>query len=821
MKFSFSLVIYYVFASLAFQIPSATAADTLAANNTLKDGQTLVSSGQRFEFGFFSLGSSSRRYLGIWYKNINPLTVVWVANRDDPITSSSGSLVFNPQGALSLSNGTVFIWFVNVTRALSNPVLQLLDNGNLVLTGDGGDYLWQSFDYLTDTLLPGMKLGWNLKTGLKRDMTSWLSSDDPATGEFTFSLDPPEAPELVLRKGDQKEYRWGPWDGVRFSGSNELRPNPVYTPEFNSSREEIYYTFKVDDSSILSRFIVTSQGLLQYLTWTNHSNEWALMVTLQRDSCDRYESCGPYGNCYADDPNCRCLRGFTPKSPESWRLIDWSDGCVRKRGLDCQNGDGFVKYDRMKLPDNSHLVTNRNFSLSLEECEAECLKNCSCMAYTKIDIHGNGGDCVMWFGDLVDMKYFPNGGSNLYIRMAQAELESIADAKRKKRVKVAALITMSIVLGMLLGVLVWRIYLTRKAKIRRAAISENNSYRDTNDETQEGDLELPLFGLDVVSAATNKFSFEKKIGEGGFGPVYKGVLPTGQEVAVKRLSQNSGQGLREFKNEVILISKLQHRNLVKLLGCCIQGEERMLIYEYQPNKSLDQFLFDKTRRKFLTWKKRFDIVIGIARGLLYLHQDSRLRIIHRDLKASNILLDGEMNPKISDFGIARIFGEKTQEMTKRVIGTYGYMSPEYAMGGHFSVKSDVFSYGVLVLEIVSGKKNWGFYHPDHDLNLVGHTWKLWNEGNPLELMDELMEDTISENEVVRCIQVGLLCVQQRMEDRPTMSSVLLMLSNESIMVPQPKEPGFCTEISSGGDTSSSVNNLHTANELTVTDLGGR
>ncbi|XVE87895.1 hypothetical protein DITRI_Ditri19aG0025400 [Diplodiscus trichospermus] len=303
---------------MSFWVPTTTtAADALAANNTLKDGQTLVSSGQRFEFGFFSLGSSDLRYLGIWYKDINPFTVVWVANRDNPITSSSGSLLFSPQGSLSLYNGTVFIWFVNVTRVLSNPIFQLLDSGNLVLTDDGGDYMWQSFDYITDTLLPGMKLGWNFKTGLKRNMTSWLAIDDPATGEFTFSLDPPEAPELVLRKRDQKQYRWGPWDGVRFSGSNELKPNPVYTPEFNSSREEIYYTFKLADSSILSRFVVTPQGLLQYLTWTNHSNEWATMVTLQRDSCDRYESCGPYGNCYDNDPSCRCLRGCTPKSPEN------------------------------------------------------------------------------------------------------------------------------------------------------------------------------------------------------------------------------------------------------------------------------------------------------------------------------------------------------------------------------------------------------------------------------------------------------------------------------------------------------------------------
>ncbi|XP_052201117.1 G-type lectin S-receptor-like serine/threonine-protein kinase SD1-1 isoform X1 [Diospyros lotus] len=362
----------------------------------------------------------------------------------------------------------------------------------------------------------------------------------------------------------------------------------------------------------------------------------------------------------------------------------------------------------------------------------------------------------------------------------------------------------------------------RKAKIK-AAQQENSVYTASNEASKDGNIELPYFDLDTIFAATDKLSLGNKIGEGGFGPVYKGELLNGQEIAVKRLSQSSGQGIQEFKNEVCLIAKLQHRNLVKLLGCCIQGEERLLIYEFLPNKSLDNFIFDQTRKKLLPWIKRFNIIVGIARGLLYLHEDSRLRIIHRDLKASNVLLDNEMYPKISDFGIARIFGgEQTEDKTKRVMGTYGYMSPEYAMSGHFSVKSDVFSFGVLVLEIISGKKNWGFYHPEHDLNLIGHAWRLWNNQTPLELMDKELNETFSEDEVVRCIQVGLLCVQQRTEDRPTMSAVVFMLSNESAVIQQPKEPGFCVEtfslkieLSSGRHTSS------TANDVTITALAGR
>ncbi|CAH8360152.1 unnamed protein product [Eruca vesicaria subsp. sativa] len=325
------------------------------------------------------------------------------------------------------------------------------------------------------------------------------------------------------------------------------------------------------------------------------------------------------------------------------------------------------------------------------------------------------------------------------------------------------------------------------AKRKKTTSYETEPLADGDDITTAGSLQ---FDFKAIEAATDKFSESNKLGQGGFGQVYKGTFPSGVQVAVKRLSKTSGQGEREFENEVVVVAKLQHRNLVKLLGFCLEGEEKILIYEFVPNKSLDYFLFaDSMMQSQLDWKKRYKIVGGIARGILYLHQDSRLTIIHRDLKAGNILLDANMNPKVADFGMARIFGiDQTEANTRRVVGTYGYMSPEYARYGQFSMKSDVYSFGVLVLEIISGKKNRSLYQMD---GIAGNlTWRLWSNGSPLELVDPSFQDNYQTNEITRCIHIALLCVQEEAEDRPTMSAIVQMLTSSSIALAVPRPPGF-------------------------------
>ncbi|XP_059439294.1 cysteine-rich receptor-like protein kinase 44 [Corylus avellana] len=315
-------------------------------------------------------------------------------------------------------------------------------------------------------------------------------------------------------------------------------------------------------------------------------------------------------------------------------------------------------------------------------------------------------------------------------------------------------------------------------------------------------VESLQFDFGTIKLATDNFSNENKLGQGGFGAVYKGRLPNGKEIAVKRLLKPSGQGNLEFKNEIVLVARLQHRNLVRLIGFCLEGSERILIYEFMLNGSLDKFIFDPIKRALLDWERRYKIIGGVARGLLYLHEDSQLRIIHRDLKPSNILLDANMNPKISDFGTAKLFVlDQTQDSTKQIIGTYGYMPPEYVVHGCFSVKSDVFSFGVLVLEIVSGTKVNSFRKGESEEGLLSYAWKNWRQGTSLNLVDPILRGG-STTEMLRCIHIGLLCVEENIDDRPTMASVLLMLNSNSVTLSVPKKPAFLMGRSSISNMSS-------------------
>ncbi|KAM7510562.1 hypothetical protein LguiB_009437 [Lonicera macranthoides] len=753
---------------------------TIRLGDELNSTSLLISQGNNFTLGFFMIDDTNYSYIGIWYTNDEQAKRAWVANPNAPFVTNTAVLkIDNTTGKLVIAAEGRIIFNVSDQGVTRDTSATLEDSGNLVLRDEVENRIvWQSFDHPNNALLPGMKLGYNVRSGQNWSLISWLSDEILANGAFSLSWDP-DSKELVIRR--RGELYWS--SGV--NESQKLMVNLGWT-EYNYSlitvdnAEEKYFAFGGINEPFPMWFLNPEGKII--------------------DSGGRHlsvpEFCYGYQLDNGVDDGC-AETGFPT--------------CRRRNDkFEFKNGDFFSAQTTISYDDNS--------SIGLSDCMENCWNNCDCVGFIT---SGNGTGCIIWTGSN-EFRINEQGTSvskYLFVRKISSKVN--------KKIWIATFVPISLVLLIVCALCyLWRRKIKRagEEKKRRdeylqvftASESFKNGDEIENDKMDGHDLNILEFAS--VLAATNNFSSENKLGEGGFGPVYKGKLTDGRKIAIKRLSRTSGQGLVEFKNELILITRLQHTNLVRVLGCCIHGEEKMLIYEYMPNKSLDIFLFDQNRRALLDWQKRFNIIEGVAQGLLYLHKYSRMRVIHRDLKVSNVLLDENMNPKISDFGMARIFKQnETEAMTKRVVGTYGYMSPEYAMEGTFSIKSDVFSFGVLVLEIVSGRKNTSFYHLDQQFNLIGYGWELWKEGTSLALMDPTLSDSCVVPQVLRTIHVGLLCVQDNATDRPTMLDVVSLLSNESVPLPAPKQPAFLTgttvlESSSHQGTA----NVYSANYASIT-----
>ncbi|KAG4213161.1 hypothetical protein ERO13_A01G037600v2 [Gossypium hirsutum] len=647
-----------------FSLQFCTALDTITPSKPIKDPESIISHSGVFRLGFFSFANSSNRYVGILYHQIPLQTVVWVANRNKPLKDSSGILNISDDGKLVVLNGKAeILWSSNVTNLVPNATTaKLLDSGNLVLNNgeDGGSSLWESFQDPSNAFIETMEIGTYVEKGRKVELKSWKSIDDPSDGNFSFAIEPFNIPEGIIRKNNQLYFRTGPWNGNIFIGVILTGYLDGFYMAVDNQQQTYYLTYKFSNNSMLMYYELNSQGKFVERRWDAGKGDWVNSYPILQTDCNDYGKCGPFGICDSTKrPICSCLKGFKPRNIEGWSKGNWSSGCLRTTPLQCQrdsnNGsetgqgdDGFLRLKMMKVPafpDRSSLI-NR-------DCKDQCLKNCSCVAYA----YDDGIGCMFWGGDLIDVQKFSSHGVDLYIRLPSSEL----DKGKSNKVIVVTTAIAGIVIITISALFLWCRMAKQRGRnkiwkqIKLQIYSENVEEKLVGVELQQ----LPLFNFEVLATATDNFHDTKKLGQGGFGPVYRGTLDDGKEIAVKRLSKASGQGLEEFMNEVVVISKLQHRNLVRLFGCCVEGEEKMLVYEYMPNKSLDAFLFD--------------------------------------------------------FGMARIFGaNENQGNTKRIVGTYGYMSPEYAMQGQFSEKSDVFSFGVLLLEIVSGKKHTSFYNNEYD-----------------------------------------------------------------------------------------------------------
>ncbi|CAN6209919.1 unnamed protein product [Urochloa humidicola] len=820
---------------------AAASGSTLTQSRTLSGNQTLLASpSDAFRLGVFPASNRSRWFLGIWF-TVSPDTVVWVANRDRPLTTSSAVLEVSAAAAAlvlrdAATNDTVWSSSNSSSSSASAAAggaaaAELRDTGNLVVTdASTGAVVWQSFEHPSNTFLPEMRVGRNLRTGAEWSLSSWRAADDPSPGAFRYVMAAggAAAPELHVwsSASGRKTYRTGPWNGVRFSGIPEMTTfEDMFEFHFTDDTAdiagggsgEVSYMFRNRDGSPVSRVLLNESGVMQRMVWDAAAGAWSNFWSGPRDQCDAYGRCGAFGVCDAGGAvACGCAAGFAPRSPAEWYMRNNSGGCARRTPLRCGGGaggegDGFYALRGVKLPDTERTAVDAG--ATLEECARRCMGNCSCTAYAAADIRGGGGGsgCIQWYGDLVDTRYV-DGGQDLYVKLAKSDLPDAPKNTRKLMAVITMVVTGFALLLLSLAFVIWR-------KARR---SKRVTTLDDAVELMSG--ECPTYPMGTIRTATNGFCRENIIGRGGFGVVYKGQLPDGQQVAVKKLSaENAAQGrLNEFMNEVVLIANLQHRNLVRLLGCCVHCSERMLVYEYMSNKSLDAFIFDERRRASLSWKTRLDIILGIARGVLYLHQDSRLNIIHRDLKAANVLLDADMVAKISDFGIARLFSssaDRQETITRTIIGTYGYMAPEYAMDGTVSFMQDVYSFGVLLLEIVSGRRN------QRSFNLIAHAWGLWEGDRSQDLTDPAIRGGCAAGELAQaaaCVHVALLCVQDCPSRRPPMADVIPMLQQQMPLA-RPRRPVVCSNRAApaAAALAAQAEMITGGNELTNTSLEGR
>ncbi|KAF6998611.1 hypothetical protein CFC21_014718 [Triticum aestivum] len=792
-----SLVVFLlglVFSSHLSACGAAT--DTIASGEALIVNNTIISSNGKFALGFFQTGSKSSQnslnwYLGIWFNKVPKLTPVWVANGHipiiDPVSSvltvtSGGNLVILNQATKST------IWSAQTNASTNNSIALLLNSGNFVLrsSSNSSSVLWQSFDYPTDTFLPGMKLGWDKVTGLNRRLVSRRNSIDLAPGKYTSQLDPNGIDQVIHTPLDSSIPYWssGVWNGQYFPSIMSMRAyNTNYT--FVNNDQEKYFTYDLPDETFVYNLVMDVSGRTKSLIWVEGSVGWRMVYAQPALQCDVFAVCGPFTTCNDHTlPFCNCMKGFSIRSPNNWELEDRTGGCERNSPLYCgisnnrSTQDMFHPITCVGLPNNGNNIEEAR---SVGRCAQVCLGNCTCTAYSY-----DNSRCFVWNGELINViqkqcnDSINSNRATLYLRLANSEVQTNLENNNRRSLIIGVAMGASFAFFTLLS-----LFFLLVIRRRRMSAHRMEKYKDN--------VGITSFKYLDLQHATKNFS--EKLGAGGFGSVFKGFLNDSCAIAVKRLD-GARQGEKQFRAEVRSIGIIQHINLVKLIGFCTEGDSRLLVYELMPNRSLDSHLFQSNDTEtVLEWSIRYQIAVGVARGLAYLHDNCQDCIIHCDIKPENILLDASFIPKIADFGMAKLLGRDFSRVLTTMRGTIGYLAPEWISGTVITAKVDVYSYGMILLELISGSRNSGGISASNidDVYFPVLVATKLHKGDMGSLVDQNLRGEFNLEQVERAFKVACWCIQDHEFDRPKMAEVVQYLEG-FLEVDIPPVPRFLQAI---------------------------
>jgi hypothetical protein len=725
------------------------------------DGKFLLSVNKTFAFGFITTENDVTLFL-LAIIHLQSSKVVWTANRGSPVANSD-KFVFDEKGNVSLQKGGHVVWSTG-TGGAGSTAMELQESGNLVLLGNGSKVIWQSFSHPTDTLLPNQ----DFVEGLR------LVSD-PSSNNLTYILEI-KSGDMILSAGFQNpQPYWTMRKDIRTTINKD--GGAVAVASINANSWRFYDQNKV---SLLRQFIISdssdptatwiavlgNDGFISFYNLGGGQTSPASSTKIPSDRCSTPEPCDAYSIC--SDNRCQCPSVLTSKpncNPGIVSPCDSSNGSMELVNA----GDG-LNYFALGFVSPSS-------KSDLDGCKASCNGNCSCLA---LFFQNSTGYCFL-FDRIGSFQNSGNGsGFVSYIKVLADGSSRVSPggdgSKRFPYVVIIAIATVLVIVGLL--------YVGFRYYRKKRRLPEPPLETSDEDNFLENLSGMPIrFSYIDLQSATNNFSV--KLGQGGFGSVYQGILPDGTRVAVKKL-EGIGQGKKEFRAEVSTIGSIHHLHLVRIKGFCAEGAHRLLAYEFMANGSLDKWIFRKNKDEFLLdWDTRFNIAVGTAKGLAYLHEDCDAKIVHCDIKPENVLLDDKFHAKVSDFGLAKLMTREQSHVFTTLRGTRGYLAPEWITNYAISEKSDVYSYGMVLLEIIGGRKNFDPIETSEKSHFPSYAFKMLEEGKLRDILDsKLTIDIENDDRVFTAIKVALWCVQEDMQLRPSMTKVVQMLEGLS-SVPQP------------------------------------